>query len=336
MTDRDRQTAVLGASGIEVFPIGLGCMGMSQFYGPSNREDSIATIRGALDRGVNFLDTSDVYGAADAIHGQSVRGFGHNESLIAEAIQGRREEVILGTKFGAKQSKDGSIAIDNSPEYVRAACDASLKRLGTEHIDLYYAHRIDPTVPVEETVGAIADLVTAGKVRAIGLSEVDAATLRRAHVVHPISALQSEYSLWERSIEKDIVPLCVELGITLVPYSPLGRAMLTGRLTNTESLSSTDFRSTIPRFQGEDFRSNLELVGELRALGDKRGMTPGQIALAWLLMQPQPVTPIPGTRRIQYLEENVAAANFELDASEIAELNTIFDPAKVRGARYGT
>jgi aryl-alcohol dehydrogenase-like predicted oxidoreductase len=319
-----------------VFPVGLGCMGMSQFYGESDRDECIHTIRTALDLGVSLLDTSDVYGAADAIHGQSVRGFGHNEKLIGEAIRDRRDEVVIATKFGARQAADGSIVLDGRPEYVRSACDASLRRLGLTHIDLYYAHRRDPKVPIEDTVGAMAGLVAAGKVRALGLSEVTADELRKAHAVHPITALQSEYSLWERSIESGVIPTCRELGITLVPYSPLGRAMLAGRFDAHTTFDSSDFRSTIPRFQGTNFETNLGLVEALRTFAASRGHTPGQIALAWLLAQPISLVPIPGTRRVAYLYENVAAAALQLSPEEVSQLSALFTRGAARGARYAT
>jgi aryl-alcohol dehydrogenase-like predicted oxidoreductase len=326
----------LGASLLTVFPVGLGCMGMSQFYGESDRDECIRTIRTALDLGVSLLDTSDVYGAADAIHGQSIRGFGHNETLIGEAIRDRRGEVVIATKFGARQTADGGIVLDGRPEYVKSACDASLARLAVTHIDLYYAHRRDPDVPVEETVGAMADLVAAGKVRAIGLSEVSADELRRAHAVHPITALQSEYSLWERSLESGVIPVCQELGITLVPYSPLGRAMLAGRFDPHTTFDRSDFRSTIPRFQGANFEMNLGLVEALRAFAAARGHTPGQIALAWLLAQPVSLVPIPGTRRVAYLRENVAAAAIQLTPDEVSELEVLFAPGAASGARYAS
>jgi aryl-alcohol dehydrogenase-like predicted oxidoreductase len=326
----------LGATDLTVFPVGLGCMGMSQFYGQSDRDECIRTIRAALDLGVTLLDTSDVYGAADAIHGQSISGFGHNETLIGEAIRDRRDEVVIATKFGARQTAAGGIVLDGRPEYVRSACDASLTRLAVTHIDLYYAHRRDPEVPIEETVGAMADLVAAGKVRAIGLSEVSADELRRAHAIHPITALQSEYSLWERSLEAGGIAVCQELEITLVPYSPLGRAMLAGRFDPHTTFDRTDFRSTIPRFQGANFETNLGLVEALRAFAAARGHAPGQIALAWLLAQPLSVVPIPGTRRVGYLRENVAAASIRLTPGEVSELAAMFAPGAARGARYAS
>jgi aryl-alcohol dehydrogenase-like predicted oxidoreductase len=332
---RSRATVVLGHSDLRIRPIGLGCMGMSQFYGEADPEESVRTIRAALDLGVDFLDTSDYYGAGAAGPGQPSLGFGHNEKLIATALESRRDDVVLATKFSAKPTQDG-VVFDGRPEYVTEACEASLRRLNTDRIDLYYYHRLDPTVPIEDTVGAMADLITAGKVRAIGLSNVDADIIHRAAAVHPISALQSEYSLWERGIEAKVLPACRQLGITLVPYSPLGRAMLTGQITRDTSFSETDYRSTVPKFQGENFDHNLRLIDQFREFAAEKDHTPGQLALAWLLAQPFDVAPIPGTKRIAYVRENFAATEVPLSADDVAELSAMFDPALVMGDRYTT
>jgi aryl-alcohol dehydrogenase-like predicted oxidoreductase len=309
-------------------------MGMSQFYGDADEDESIATVHAAIDAGIDFFDTSDIYGAAGAATGQQQRGFGHNERLLGRAVRGHRDEVVLATKFGARPAEDG-VVFDGRPEYVRQACDASLERLGVEHIDLYYTHRLDLTVPVEDTVGAMAELVEAGKVRAIGLCAVDAEILRRASAVAPISALQSEYSLWERGIEREVLPTCRELGITVVPYSPLGRAALAGAFTTTTSFSADDFRATLPKFRAENFADNLRLVEELKEFSRARGYTPGQIALAWLLAQPFDIVPIPGTKRAKYARENLAATSVPLSADDVAELAAMFAPDRVRGGQYG-
>jgi aryl-alcohol dehydrogenase-like predicted oxidoreductase len=326
----------LGHTDISIRPIGLGCMGMSQFYGDADEEESVAAIHAAIDAGIDFFDTSDIYGAAGAVTGQSQKGFGHNEELLGRAVRGRREQVVLATKFGARPAPGGGVFFDGRPEYVAAACDASLRRLGVDHVDLYYTHRLDPTVPIEDTVGAMADLVTAGKVRAIGLSAVGPDLLRRAAAVAPISALQSEYSLWAREVEEAVLPTCRELGITFVPYSPLGRAALAGGLTDGTSFSSDDFRSTLPKFQGDNFVANLRLVEELKTFADERGHAPGQIALAWLLAQPYDIAPIPGTKRAAYARQNAAATAVPLSADDVAFLAGLFDPARVRGGQYGT
>ena len=325
----------LGHSDISMRPVGLGCMGMSQSYGDADDSESIATIRAAIDLGAGMLDTSDIYGAADAARGLPVRGFGHNEELIGRALEGRRGEAVLATKFAARLTPGGGLTIDGSGRYVTEACEASLRRLGTEYIDLYYYHRYDRRVPIEETVGAMAGLVTAGKVRAIGLSEVTPEVLRRAHAVHPVSALQSEYSLWERTVEAEVIPACRELGITLVPYSPLGRAMLTGSVTSGSSFAAADFRTTIPRFQGSYLEDNLRLVEALRMFSLARDVTPGQVALAWLLAQPLDVVPIPGTKRVSYLEQNLASTSVPVSADDLAWLTATFDPRAVSGGRYG-
>lgn len=328
-------TVTLGHSDLTVHPVGLGCMGMSQFYGPADDNESMATIRAALELGVDFLDTSDVYGASDITFGVPIRGFGHNEQLIGEAIAGHRDEIVLATKFAAKINDDeNGIAIDGRPEYVRTACEASLRRLRTDVIDLYYCHRLDPNVPIEETVGAMAELVTAGKVRAIGLSEVGPDQIRRAHATHPISALQSEYSLWERRVEGGITSTCRELGITLVPYSPLGRSALTGSLKSGSTFAADDFRATNPRFSAENLAVNLEPVQRLQSLAAEKGCSPGQLALAWLLAQPLDVVPIPGTKRIPFVRENIAATDVAISADEVALLAEIFAPGRITGERY--
>ncbi len=313
----------LGSSGLRVSAIGLGCMGMSEFYGPSDDAQSLATLEHALALGVTHYDTADMY------------GMGHNESLLARFLAGRRERVVIATKFGiVREAGKYERRIDTSPAYVRAACEASLKRLGIETIDLYYAHRLNPDVPVEETVAAMADLVKAGKVRALGLSEVSAATLRRAHAVHPIAALQSEYSLWTRDIEAEVLPTLRALGISLVAYAPLGRGMLTGAIDKDTKLADNDFRSLSPRFQGDNLDANLRLVEGVKVLAAERDCTPAQIALAWLLAQGPDILPIPGTRRISRLEENVGATAVTLSAADLARLAALLPPGAAAGARY--
>ena len=325
----------LGHSDLIVRPIGLGCMGMSQFYGPADDEQSVRTILSALDLGVDFLDTSDIYGAANMLVGAENRGFGHNEQLIGRAIAGRRDRVVLATKFAVRLTEDGKgVRIDGHPDYVGAACEASLRRLNVEVIDLYYAHRLDPNIPVEDTIGAMARLVEQGKVRAIGLSEVTTAQLRRAHAIYPLTALQSEYSLWERKVEAEILPTCRELGITFVPFSPLGRSMLTGAVRAGTGFSKGDFRDTDPRFAEENRANNLELVEALMALADLKSCQPGQIALVWLLSQPFSIVPIPGTKRVDYVRENIAATNVGLSQDEIAYITSIFEPNRIAGGRY--
>ncbi|KUL34962.1 aldo/keto reductase [Streptomyces sp. NRRL F-4489] len=301
---------------------GLGCMGMSHGYGASDDEQSIATIHRALDLGVTLLDTSDFYGA------------GHNEELIGRAIAGRRDEVVLATKFGFANRLGEPTKIRGDAAYVRQACDASLRRLGVDHIDLYYQHRVDPDVPIEETVGAMAELVAAGKVRHLGLSEAGAETIRRAHAVHPIAALQSEWSLWTRELEQEIAPLCRELGIGLVPFSPLGRGFLTGRYTSTEGLSETDVRRTQPRFADGNLEQNLAIVEKLDELAAEKGVTAGQLALAWVQHRGDDVVPIPGTRRQKYLEENIAALDVVLSAADLAAIDAAAPSDKVAGTRY--
>ncbi|WP_326619242.1 aldo/keto reductase [Streptomyces decoyicus] len=301
---------------------GLGCMGMSHGYGASDDAQSVATINRALDLGVSLLDTSDFYGA------------GHNEELIGRAIAGRRDEVVLATKFGFANRLGEPTAIRGDAAYVREACDASLRRLGVDHIDLYYQHRVDPDVPIEETVGAMAELVAAGKVRHLGLSEAGAATLRRAHAVHPIAALQSEWSLWTRDLEPEIAPVCRELGIGLVPFSPLGRGFLTGRYTSVEGLPESDVRRSQPRFADGNLEQNLAIVDRLDALAAEKGVSAGQLALAWVQYRGDDVVPIPGTRREKYLEENLGALAVELTAGELAAIDAAAPAGRIAGTRY--
>ncbi len=311
---------------LTVSALGLGCMGMSEFYGTGDEAAGIATIQRALDLGVTFLDTADMYGPFT------------NERLVGKAIAGRRDEVVLATKFGNERAEDGTrLGINGHPDYVRAAADASLQRLGVDHLDLYYQHRVDPTVPIEDTVGAMAELVAAGKVRHLGLSEASPATIRRAHAVHPITALQTEYSLFTRDIEDAILPTIRELGIGLVPYSPLGRGILTGAITGESDLAEGDSRRTayFPRFQGDALVTNLVLVAKLREIAVAKGVTPGQLALAWVLAQGQDIVPIPGTKRVRYLEENVGAVATTLDADDLAALDAAVPRDAVAGARYG-
>ena len=313
----------LGTQGLEVSALGLGCMGMSEFYGPRDDAESVATIDRALELGVTFLDTADMYGPFT------------NEELLGRALRGRRDRVVLATKFGNQRNPDGSwVRINGTPEYVASACDASLRRLGVDHVDLYYQHRVDTTVPIEETVGAMAGLVRAGKVRFLGLSEAAPATLRRAHAVHPISALQTEYSLWTRDVEAEILPTLRELGIGLVPYSPLGRGFLTGRYAEPDDLAPDDFRRRNPRFQGGNLARNCALVQPILDLARARGATPAQVALAWVLARGGDIVPIPGTKRRTYLEENVAALALGLSPAEVARLDAAIPPGAAAGARY--
>src|SRR3954449_9749310 len=308
---------------LTVSAIGLGCMGMSEFYGAGDDAESTRVIHRALDLGCTFLDTADMYGPFT------------NERLVGRAIEGRRDEVVLATKFGNERREDGSwVGINGSPDYVRAACDASLQRLGIDHIDLYYQHRVDTKVPIEETVGAMAELVKAGKVRYLGLSEAAAPTIRRAHAVHPIAALQTEYSLWMRDVEDEILPTCRELGIGFVPYSPLGRGFLTGKFTRFEDLPADDFRRRQPRFQGDNFQKNLDLVRHVEDVASRKGCTPAQLALAWLLHQGDDIVPIPGTTRVANLEENVGALGVTLTEQDLGRIDAVFPKGVAAGERY--
>lgn len=317
------KTRKLGNQGLEVSELGLGCMGMSEFYGSGDEQEAIATIHHALDLGVNFLDTADMYGPFT------------NEKLVGRAIKDRRDQVILATKFGNVRSAEGGwLGINGKPEYVRQSCDASLQRLGVDVIDLYYQHRVDITVPIEETVGAMAELVQQGKVRYLGLSEAAPATIRRAQAIHPISALQTEYSLWSRDPEDEIFPTLRELGIGFVPYSPLGRGFLTGAIASPDDFAPDDFRRISPRFQGENFAKNLELVEQVKAIATEKGITAGQLALAWLLAQGDDIVPIPGTKRRKYLEENIGAATVTLTAEDIHRINAVAPQGIAAGERY--
>jgi aryl-alcohol dehydrogenase-like predicted oxidoreductase len=317
------RTRRLGGQGLEVSEQGLGCMGMSEFYGTPDEGEAIATIHRALELGITFLDTADMYGPFT------------NERLVGRALAGRRDEVVVATKFGNERNEDGSwIGINGKPAYVRAACDASLDRLGVETIDLYYQHRVDTTVPIEETVGAMAELVTAGKVRHLGLSEAAPETIRRAHAVHPISALQTEYSLWSRDPEAEILPTVRELGIGFVAYSPLGRGFLTGRFRSADDLEPDDRRRQFPRFRSESFGHNFALVEAIDEIAHEKDVTTGQLALAWVLSRGDDVVPIPGTKRRGYLEENAAASAVELGAEDVARLEDAFPVGAADGDRY--
>ena len=317
------KTRKLGSQGLEVSALGLGCMGMSDFYGDRDEAESVATIDLALDRGITFLDTADMYGV------------GANEKLVGRVVRERREWVVVATKFGIDRGPDGKgRSINGRPEYVHRACDASLKRTGLDFIDLYYQHRVDPEVPIEETVGAMAELVKAGKVQYLGLSEAASATIRRAHAVHPITAVQTEYSLWSRDPETEILPTVRELGIGFVPYSPLGRGFLTGQITSPDDLAADDFRRSHPRFQGKAFQRNLDLVKAVGSMALDKGCTPAQLALAWVLAQGDNVVPIPGTKRRTYLEDNLGALDVTLDADDLARIDAIMPPGAAEGQRY--
>ena len=314
----------LGSEGLVVSELGLGCMGMSEFYGTGDEEESTATIHRAIELGITFLDTADMYGPFT------------NERLVGKAIADRRDEVVLATKFGNVRGEDGSFrGVSGTPDYVREACDASLSRLGVDHIDLYYQHRVDPETPIEETVGAMKELVEAGKVRYLGLSEAGTGTIRKAHAVHPISALQSEYSLFTRDVEDEVLPTVRELGVGFVPYSPLGRGFLTGRWRSIEDLPEDDTRSArFPRFAEENFQKNLELADKVREVADGKGITPGQLALAWLLAQGTDIVPIPGTKRREYLEENAGAASVTLTEDDLASIEGAMPRGSAAGERY--
>jgi len=315
----------LGQVGPEVFPLGLGCMGMSEFYGAHDDAESIRTIHHAIDKGINFIDTADIYGPHT------------NEVLVGRALAGRRDKVVLATKFGIVRdaANPGARGANGRPEYVRASCDASLKRLGVDHIDLYYQHRVDPDTPIEETVGAMAELVKAGKVRWIGLSEAGPATIERAHAVHPVTALQSEYSLWTRDVDENgILATCQRLGIGFVPYSPLGRGFLTGAIRTPDDFAPDDYRRTNPRFMGENFARNLKLVDAVRELAAAKGCTAAQLALAWVLTRGEQVVPIPGTRRIGNLDDNLGALEVTLSAQDLADIDAVFPLGAAAGTRY--
>ena len=317
------KTRRLGTQGLETSALGLGCMGMSEFYGTADEGEAIATIHRALELGVNFLDTADAYGPFK------------NERLVGRAIKGRRDEVVLATKFGNVRTEQGErLGIRGDREYVLSACDASLERLGTDHIDVYYQHRVDPNTPIEETVGAMAELVEQGKVRYLGVSEAASETIRRAHAVHPISALQTEYSLWSRDVEDQILPAIRELRIGLVAYSPLGRGFLSGRIRSADDLEEGDFRRDNPRFQGENFQKNLELVERVEELAAAKGCTAAQIALAWVLAQGEDIVPIPGTTRVRNLEANVAVLDVELTDEDLRDLEAVFPKGAAAGDRY--
>nr|WP_277990982.1 aldo/keto reductase [Alicyclobacillus mali (ex Roth et al. 2021)] len=313
----------MGTQGLRVSALGLGCMGMSDFYSGRDEAEAIRTLERAVELGITFFDTADMYGV------------GENEKLVGRVLRPYRDRVVIATKFGNVRAPDGTfLGINGRPEYVKQACDASLKRLGVDHIDLYYQHRVDPNVPIEETVGAMAELVQAGKVRFLGLSEAGAQTIRRAHKVHPITALQTEYSLWSRDVEDEILPTVRELGIGFVAYSPLGRGFLTGAIRRFEDLPEDDYRRHSPRFQGENFKRNLDLVEKIERLASEKGCTPAQLALAWVMAQGEDIVPIPGTKRVKYLEENLRALEVQLTAEELREIDAIAPKGVAAGDRY--
>jgi aryl-alcohol dehydrogenase-like predicted oxidoreductase len=321
--DLTMQTRELGGSGLIVSALGLGCMGMSDFYGDGVEAESIATIHRAIELGVTFLDTADIY------------GMGRNEELLGKAIKDRRDKVVLATKFGNVRRADGTfVGVNGKPDYVHSACEASLRRLQVERIDLYYQHRVDPETPIEDTVGAMAKLIEAGKVRYLGLSEAAPETIRRAQSVHPIAALQTEYSLWTRDPEDEVLDTVRELGIGFVAYSPLGRGFLTAKITSLEDLADNDWRRSMPRFEEENFNRNMQLVERIKALAAKKGCTPAQLALAWVLAQGNDIVPIPGTKRRRYLEENVGALDVHLKAGDLAAIDASLPPGAAAGSRY--